>query len=757
MAPKVATLTDPFSGSSLDTSKWTPEGQGTVTVSGGLLTFSATNGPSDDMYNAVNSNVSYDATNSATFVKINPNTTVTQADTGFGYWSSELVNAWTMGVTVGGVTNGVTSAYVQKWVNNDFSFMWSAAYDPTAHAWMQISESGGTLSFQVSSTGQPGSWTTVFATTSESISGGGDNLSLTSVTQECYFGFQDNVKRAGSASFADFNVAPGGGGTAHHGAAALTGTGRLTAGGSRGGGGGASTLYPGAALFPASGLFPGGAGGGPNSSGAAALTGTGRLTAGGSGGTGGGGESSVYPGAALFPASTLFPGGTGGGGGNGSASTLYPDSTLFPRPGLLPGSQGGGTGPGGGGTGFLSWDAQLSRVLIDVASVAGSSAFVTVQRSTDGIRWSDVRGGSNLAVIPGMEPLSDYEFEVGAVNQYRVQTAANNNPGFESGVSDWTGFLGMAVSQSGAWSHSGSFSMLLTGAAGADQPLVITGAGAGSGACQEGDQLSFAPYLYSPQGWATVQIALWVYGSNGRLSFATSNVQLLPGVEMQPDPIRITVPAGGNLVGAVVSMTGTPGPGVQVYVDDAAVYGASALTATASIVPELSTPWLKSVRYPFLNLAVDLSDVSDITRPSRSSTFTVLGRANQVAISLPRGGREMTVTVATTSDDDTAKVHALLASGDVVLLQVPAGYSTPLTGYYSAGDTTETRQGVVWQRRWIQVPLTETDAPSADVIGTQVTWQTVVDSYPTWAALVAGQATWQDVLTIIGAAADVTQ
>lgn len=218
---KIATLVDAFSGTSINTSLWSHEAQGTATESGGQLTFSAVNGPADDMYDAINSNSTYDATNSTALMQVIPNTTVTMADTDFGLWDNSLTNGWTMGVVVGGIINGVVSTYVQQWNNNNFTFVNNGgagiAYDAVNHAWMQISESGGTLTFQTSPTGLSGSWTTIYSTTSEGITGGGVTLSLSAVTMSIAFGYQDNVKRTGSASYANLNVAPssGGGGPAY--------------------------------------------------------------------------------------------------------------------------------------------------------------------------------------------------------------------------------------------------------------------------------------------------------------------------------------------------------------------------------------------------------------------------------------------------------------------------------------------------------------------------------------------------------------
>lgn len=185
-------------------------------------------------------------------------------------------------------------------------------------------------------------------------------------------------------------------------------------------------------------------------------------------------------------------------------------------------------------------------------------------------------------------------------------------------------------------------------------------------------------------------------------------------------------------------------PNTGVYTDD----------ITPSLPGDL--PWLKNLRFPFLNRQVKLSDADDITRPATSSTFQIMGRSYPVAVSTVRGARVTSITVETDTDDDVAALHGLLSTGDVVLLQVPADYTVSnLGGYYSAGDTVETRQDVPWTMRWTTIPLTEVAPPDATVAPITGTWATVVANYATWAAVALDKATWADVVELVGAPGDV--
>lgn len=227
-------------------------------------------------------------------------------------------------------------------------------------------------------------------------------------------------------------------------------------------------------------------------------------------------------------------------------------------------------------------------------------------------------------------------------------------------------------------------------------------------------------------------------------------------VERSTDQIQWTTVRGASAV--TVSATAPAVSDYEFTPDAVNYYRVTPDTGvyTDSITPDLAGQVvLKNLRYPFLNRAVKLSDAGDITRPANGTTFTVLGRSFQVAVAVVRGGRQFDLTVETDTDEDTADLAGLLSTGDVILLQVPGDYPVPLAGYYAAGDTAETRNGVPWSMRWTTIPLTEVAPPAADVAPITGTWETVTSNYATWADLATALATWADVVSLVGAPADV--
>ena len=82
----------------------------------------------------------------------------------------------------------------------------------------------------------------------------------------------------------------------------------------------------------------------------------------------------------------------------------------------------------------LVYDPVLSRVRI---SATGMDVFTlaTVERSTNQINWTTVRGGEAITVAGGTFGLSDYEFAPNVVNYYRLRTLV---PFGQSEVADIT-------------------------------------------------------------------------------------------------------------------------------------------------------------------------------------------------------------------------------------------------------------------------------------------------------------------------------
>jgi len=174
-------------------------------------------------------------------------------------------------------------------------------------------------------------------------------------------------------------------------------------------------------------------------------------------------------------------------------------------------------------------------------------------------------------------------------------------------------------------------------------------------------------------------------------------------------------------------------------------------TFTASVTPDQTGVWFKSLTRPFLNREVAVVSHSDIVRPARNGIFPVIGRSYPVAITDVRlaGSWDMTIKAETPGDADV--LDLVFASGDPLFVQVPATgvLSTVPGGYVVVGDVVRRRYGTVSQRRWFDLPLTLVAAPGPGVYGVPATWETIVAEFGTWTAVLAEVGTWADLADYI--------
>jgi hypothetical protein len=183
---------------------------------------------------------------------------------------------------------------------------------------------------------------------------------------------------------------------------------------------------------------------------------------------------------------------------------------------------------------------------------------------------------------------------------------------------------------------------------------------------------------------------------------------------------------------------------------------------SASITPATTTAcgasgiWLKSVARPFLSMAVQVINTNPMTvaRPARAGVFNIVGRSLPVAVSDVRLSRRWTLLVRTETDVDATNFDLLMASGDILLIQVPTGCNVP-GGYVSVGDVQRAAHplrplSVLWT-----LPVIEVAPPGPDVVGALGTWQTVLSTYATWSTELAAKATWADLLTLVASPSEV--
>lgn len=173
-------------------------------------------------------------------------------------------------------------------------------------------------------------------------------------------------------------------------------------------------------------------------------------------------------------------------------------------------------------------------------------------------------------------------------------------------------------------------------------------------------------------------------------------------------------------------------------------------TQSNTITPSIDRVWLKSVTRPFLNMAVTVQDYTSPSRRSRAGLFEVPGRSYPVRVGDVASSRSWATTVLTRDLTEARSLEYLVQSGDVVYVQVPAGFDIP-GGFVGLGDMTRERfsRTLADDRRLFTLPMTEVAAPPPNVVGFTATWAGIIAEFGTWADVVAAFPTWADVLQYV--------
>lgn len=463
---------------------------------------------------------------------------------------------------------------------------------------------------------------------------------------------------------------------------------------------------------------------------------------------------------------------------------------------------------------ILTYDGVLSRVRIQASGIGASADVARIERSTNQVNWTTVRGAEAVPVAAGVlsQTVDDYEFIDGLPNHYRV-TAIDTSP-----------ITFVAAGSAGSAVNATVNPALPAGLAAGDLLLIlasIRNSGAGTPDTPAGYTLLVdaanlrlfgkiaiagepVPAVTFTGGVANADTIAWCAAfRNAALTPAIAPASLLNGSAQDIARPALTVSTDGLLLLRLAwkqddwttitagDMTALFANGKSVTVgDDAAEWwgyliqttaanlvsgshtvtgGAAAISRSSAlgfapaaflsqetddITPALTSVWLKSIARPFLNRAVTVVDWSDIERQSRAGIYGVKGRSLPVAVSDVRGSREWTLELRTPTPSEAASLDVVLASGDPLFVHIPVDCEVP-GGYVSVGTTSERRPATRTEVRRFLLPMTEAAAPGPDVVGATVTWQSVLNAYATWADVLAAHPTWADLLELIGDPGDV--
>lgn len=466
----------------------------------------------------------------------------------------------------------------------------------------------------------------------------------------------------------------------------------------------------------------------------------------------------------------------------------------------------------------LSYDDSLSRVIIDVTGLGASAGKVTVERSTDQVRWSVVRGASSLVPVANAVSVADYEFSANVENFYRVRAYDTAASAYVTGGPASTGVntsrtptmpLGIQaddlvlVSASirntdGVPNVPSGYTTLIDAG---NQKLfgrIVTGAEAAptvtfTGGVANADTLAqtaaFRRLSLDVGSVATQANTSQQNIPTPALTVPADRMTLIRMLWKQDDWTAITAGVAGFIAimaNGAVSTTGDDAAqswSYNIQTDRAdvatstanATGGAAALsraslislyhadllltTEIESITPVLDSIWFKVIAKPFLNRTVYcVPKPGDVVRRARQGIFPIIGRSVPVAATDVRGSREYELDVITRTTEEYEDFDLLLSTGDIIFIHTPP--SSPIKTAYIAVDDVVRRQPLTGSRcgndwRVFILPVIEVAAPGADIVGSVGTWQTVVNTYATWADVIANHPTWADLLTLVGSGEDV--
>lgn len=478
-----------------------------------------------------------------------------------------------------------------------------------------------------------------------------------------------------------------------------------------------------------------------------------------------------------------------------------------------------GYGRGGGMTITLTQtDATSPPVTVAVTAMpvvdteAAGAITCLVQRSTDGVRYTTVRGMIDMAPDGSgvLATTDDYEFRPGVVNTYRAGTMQEVASIFGgSAASAWANATTGQVwdAANAAFNEAGGFGTILHSAANTefstklsaltdmgDMDMAVTfksNAAAGGIAGGSAVVSLFAHRVSTTDGYRaditfatddTMSVVVKALNASVTTTLATfalpnlytANTQVFRA-RMRIDGPRIrikvwepnTSPAPDWQYDEVVSAAyrvsgGAPGLGstrstgnsntnlTWSFTDLTIDTGIPTYLQTQTITPDLAGFWLTSTMRSFLNIAPRVVDYIEPARSARGGAAYVAGRTLPIAQSELSGSREWTLVIRVPSTSAARRLEYVVASGDVFYLQTPADCPIPY-GYYRIGDMSAERP---IQRggavRLFNLPLLESAAPGPDVATASATWDSVIALYGTWADVVAAQPTWEDLLDLIG-------
>ncbi len=151
-------------------------------------------------------------------------------------------------------------------------------------------------------------------------------------------------------------------------------------------------------------------------------------------------------------------------------------------------------------------------------------------------------------------------------------------------------------------------------------------------------------------------------------------------------------------------------------------------------------------------LVTGIRTFGDLSRPSKANLVDVMGSDLPVPVTFgPRGGAQLSISIATVTDDERLALDTILADEVQLLVQVPPSWETGFSpGFYSFLTSLE-RRFVVWlsrqqSARMFEIPIVRVGSPVVDVENSGWSVGAVLAEFATVADVLATFDTTADLL-----------
>ena len=450
-----------------------------------------------------------------------------------------------------------------------------------------------------------------------------------------------------------------------------------------------------------------------------------------------------------------------------------------------------------------TYSDDLSRVRLSFTGAPEGADSAQIERSTNGITWTAVRGGQNIPIVSGSGAVDDYEFVPGVENIYRVSYGDADPITYVGKGSVETGNNASLTPSLPSGLAVGDLMLLAVSIRNTDAypneiegwTVVNDGGNVGLYArrYQAGDTAPTVTFTGGSDGDDTLaNIAAWrnasevPHAKTSQLNASAQNMNT-PAVAVTVDN-TLSVFIGWkqdawdnvtDVLSEITEIVNVSGDGAAMvwnyYIQTDATNwntgqytvngGAPAISRvlstvfppapwisqeTATITPEIDKIWFIRPDAPYLNTKIeDPVGLLSIERKARASTFDVIGKREPLAITDVRSSKSYTIGVHITNDNEAARIDLLLDAGAPVLMHYPPKIRLK-DAFVLIGDSTYDDETSTYT-----LPMTEVAGPDLSIVGATVLWSNVVSTWATWKDLMEDEESWESLQERIGDPTDI--